>query len=271
MASIINAATSGGLVTSADTSGILQLQTASTTAVTVNASQNVGIGTTSPAYKLHVVKPSAGLTARFTDGDGITDVYGYGLEITRSVAYIKGSGALHLGSSAGYNGIVIDSAGNSTLSGNISVGGATVTTSGTGITFPATQSASSNANTLDDYEEGTWTPTIGGGYTGVTYSVQNGRYTKVGRLVTLTCYLQFSGTFDTTNIIVGSLPFDLSISYGGNAGTVGYWDVTTDGNLSAWISGSTTVQFYKIGTSGAAGSIGNVSGKYIVFSITGSI
>ncbi len=46
MASIINAATSGGLISTADTSGILQLQTASTTAVTVDASQNVGIGVT---------------------------------------------------------------------------------------------------------------------------------------------------------------------------------------------------------------------------------
>ena len=40
----------------------------------------------------------------------------------------------------------------------IGVGGATASASGTGITFPATQSASSDANTLDDYEEGTWTP-----------------------------------------------------------------------------------------------------------------
>ena len=54
MASIINAATSGGLISTADTSGILQLQTASTTAVTVDASQNVGIGTSSPATKLQV-------------------------------------------------------------------------------------------------------------------------------------------------------------------------------------------------------------------------
>jgi hypothetical protein len=46
------------------------------------------------------------------------------------------------------------------LAGNIGLGGATPTTSGTGITFPATASASTNANTLDDYEEGTWTPVI---------------------------------------------------------------------------------------------------------------
>ena len=43
-----------GLVQTADTSGILQLQTANTTAVTVDASQNVGIGTTSPDSKLTV-------------------------------------------------------------------------------------------------------------------------------------------------------------------------------------------------------------------------
>ena len=54
MASTINASTSSGIVQTADTSGVLQLQTASTTAVTVDASQNVGIGTNSPSVKLQV-------------------------------------------------------------------------------------------------------------------------------------------------------------------------------------------------------------------------
>jgi hypothetical protein len=55
MASIINAATSGGLVTTADTSGILQLQTAGTTAVTVDAAgglkilNTIGVGNTNPS------------------------------------------------------------------------------------------------------------------------------------------------------------------------------------------------------------------------------
>ena len=50
MASSIDASTSGagGVITTADNTGILQLKTAGTTAVTVDASQNVGIGTTSP-------------------------------------------------------------------------------------------------------------------------------------------------------------------------------------------------------------------------------
>jgi hypothetical protein len=54
MAVTINASTTAGLVNTADTSGVLALQTAGTTAVTVDASQNVGIGTASPGYKLDV-------------------------------------------------------------------------------------------------------------------------------------------------------------------------------------------------------------------------
>ena len=54
MASTLNASTSSGLISSGDTSGVLQLQTANTTALTVDTSANVGIGTTSPTNKLHV-------------------------------------------------------------------------------------------------------------------------------------------------------------------------------------------------------------------------
>ena len=54
MTSSINASLSAGLVNSADTSGILQLQTASTAALTITAAQNVGIGTASPSGKLNV-------------------------------------------------------------------------------------------------------------------------------------------------------------------------------------------------------------------------
>jgi hypothetical protein len=51
------------------------------------------------------------------------------------------------------------------------------------IVFPATQDASAGANTLDDYEEGTWTPAFGG-WNGA-YSSQSGFYTKIGNVVHL--------------------------------------------------------------------------------------
>ncbi len=53
------------------------------------------------------------------------------------------------------------------------------------IAFPANRIPSANPNTLDDYEEGTWTPTIsfGGASVGVAYGARTATYTKIGRLV----------------------------------------------------------------------------------------
>jgi hypothetical protein len=65
MASIINASTAGvgGVITTADNTGILNIQTAGTTAITVDASQNVGVGTTSPTQRLSLsIAGSAGAT-----------------------------------------------------------------------------------------------------------------------------------------------------------------------------------------------------------------
>jgi hypothetical protein len=67
MASSINASTSSGLVNTADTSGVLALQTANTTAVTIDASQNVGIGTTSPSRKLTVYATGNSVPAVITN------------------------------------------------------------------------------------------------------------------------------------------------------------------------------------------------------------
>ncbi len=65
----------------------------------------------------------------------------------------------------------------------LGVGNATPSTSGAGITFPASQSASTDANTLDDYEEGTWTPVITAGAGSLTSFTSSGRYTKIGNTV----------------------------------------------------------------------------------------
>jgi hypothetical protein len=107
----------------------------------------------------------------------------------------------------------IDTNGNIKTQATISVGGATPSTSGAGITFPATASLSSNANTLDDYEEGTWTPVIGGssGESGQTYSTQSGIYTKIGRLVVAQCKVEFTakGTISGSFVQLKGLPFNV--------------------------------------------------------------
>lgn len=96
-------------------------------------------------------------------------------------------------------------------SGTVILKGGTTSADGTGITFPATQSASTNANTLDDYEEGTWTPVIIGdsGQAGQVYATQTGAYTKIGRQVTLRFELSFSteGTFTGSYLLISGFPF----------------------------------------------------------------
>ena len=69
------------------------------------------------------------------------------------------------------------------------------------------------ANALNDYEEGTFTPTIttdaGGGNQGISYGDRYGSYTKVGRLVTITIFINTDSvtSFGTGNVIISPLPF----------------------------------------------------------------
>ena len=81
------------------------------------------------------------------------------------------------------------------------------------IKFPVTQVPSADANTLDDYEKGTWTPGISFATPGdlsVTYSTQSGRYTKVGRAFMFDGTIvtsAFTYTTATGSLRVSGLPF----------------------------------------------------------------
>ncbi len=78
------------------------------------------------------------------------------------------------------------------------------------IKFPATQVPSANVNTLDDYEEGTFTPamTFGGAAVGMTFSKQSGFYTKIGNMVMANLVLQLSAKGSSTGtVLVTGLPF----------------------------------------------------------------
>ncbi len=131
MATTINASTSAGLVSTADTSGVLQLQAANTTVL------------------------------------------------------------------------------NAELGKALALQGATSTT-GCGIAFPSAQVASADANTLDDYEEGTYTPTVAttGGSITLNASYNTLSYVKVGQLVTITGRLRVSAISSPTGTLTFTLPFN---------------------------------------------------------------
>lgn len=77
------------------------------------------------------------------------------------------------------------------------------------LSFPTSQNASANANSFDDYEEGTFTPTIIGLSTAGagTYSFQDGKYTKVGNRVLFSARCTWSAHTGTGVFVMGGLPF----------------------------------------------------------------
>jgi hypothetical protein len=80
-----------------------------------------------------------------------------------------------------------------------------------GIGFPATQVPSADANTLDDYEEGTWTPVIQGTtVAGVATGYGGGTYSRIGRMVFVIGFYTWSAHTGTGNLRIGGLPFTLS-------------------------------------------------------------
>ena len=99
--------------------------------------------------------------------------------------------------------------GTAIASTSVGVGNTTPSGGGAGIAFPATQSASTDANTLDDYEEGTWTPNVSGN---ATYSLQSGTYVKVGRLVTVRCQMQINVIGTGSSTTISGLPFTAATS-----------------------------------------------------------
>jgi hypothetical protein len=99
----------------------------------------------------------------------------------------------------------------------IGVGGATASASGAGVSFPATQSASSDANTLDDYEEGTWTPTATSQGGSITSYTSSGAYTKIGRIVCLQATITLTNVGTATGqLSLTNAPFSATTTYSYN-------------------------------------------------------
>lgn len=152
----------------------------------------------------------------------------------------------------GVEGMRLNASGNVQFAKNISIGGATPTTSGFGITFPGTQSASTNANTLDDYEEGTWTPNVGGN---ATYISRYGRYVKIGKQVSIQFEIRIDTLGTGSTQTMSGLPFTSDGDIGAvQTGCVSYWANLAVNTifLSFYVeNGLTSMQFVGKATSGA--------------------
>ena len=213
-------------------------------------SGNIGLGVAVPTKDVEV-SGELRVQASATGGTGVgIEAFAAG-GISYFTSYNRTTSAY---APASIIGSTVDITATTTVSGTlkgsatISVGNATPSASGAGITFPATQSASSNANTLDDYEEGTWTPAQGGGLTVAGTFVSSGTYTKIGR------QLFISGQMSAASIAVAAggiistnLPFSTT-GYG--AGGFGDYTLT---NGAVVITASLSI--YSVAAVGASGGI----------------
>ena len=183
----------------------------------------VGIGTGTPTYTLDVYKSAVGNVARFNSSSGNRS-----LNITSADngSYlgavwkrdINSSGGTHIWSTNGTERLRLQQA------GGISFNGDTAT-----------------ANALDDYEEGTWTPAC----STATISVLNSAvYTKIGRVVNASCYINLANDGTSANAELTGLPFTIQTNtyppavfqFSANSGS---------GTVGRGQSNSTTVSVYR--------------------------
>lgn len=328
MATTINAATTG-LVETSDGTAVLDLQTGGVTAIRVNATQAIGVGSTpsfGSAGQFLTSQGSAASPTWTSGGSGTVTSVGWtggivsvatatttpaftiagtsgGIPYFSSgatwassaaltqygVVYGGGAGAAPVATAAGTTGqflgantggaptwqtpaggspggtngqfqynnssafggaaVLLYNATGPIVLSTIGVGNTTPAASGAGVSFPATQSASSDANTLDDYEEGTFTATLAGAVNPTTPVTTTAYYTKVGRQVFVSIYFSNVNTTGASGgMTVTGLPFTPSASSTMSGGTVGMYSIATwTAGASVWSKlngGNTTLEFY---------------------------
>jgi hypothetical protein len=242
-------------------SGAYSFRDDGATRMFIDGTGNVGIGTLSPTNKF--VVSNGGALGYEIDPTPSTGTINRTLSYDRLILNYKPiehwalSHTFHV--SGGTLALTLASTGVATFSSTVET---------TGIKFPATQVASADANTLDDYEEGTWTASLTPITSGtISLSTSAGTFTKIGNQVTITAFLIVSSVSLPIGSIVyiGGLPFTIpNLDRLKGAPTVTYFDAPayTGQIRPAYSNKNSTLLSVVIDAS----LVGNADEFYITFS-----
>ena len=170
---------------------------------------------------------------------------------------------------ADLNGVNLSVTGTSTLDGNVTFkDNLTQGTAAKGVNFTAnTPVAGMTSQLLNAYEEGTWTPSVGGG---ATYWQQIGTYTRVGRLVTVFFAIEIRAINAGSPSTISGLPFTSNAASAGIISSFQFLAINQSVLTLGLASGATS--FILLGTPTPAAMVvtANVlqSGSYIVGTMT---
>ena len=233
--------------------------TGGSTVVTFDENGLIGMGTTTPSswngdanrLVLYESGVNTGMTIATTgnnncniffadsDTDGSAEYAGY-------IQYSHAQDELRLGANAGDRVRITD--GNVTL-----VGADLIMSSGNGISFAATSDAAGRSSELlDDYEEGSWTPTVDQG----TLSHVSAQYTKIGRLVMFAARIySFSNTTSSSELAIGGLPYNVAGNADDVAAGIVMYSYVGQANNTVMYLGSNNKLYWYAGHSGAFDNI----------------
>jgi hypothetical protein len=148
------------------------------------------------------------------------------------------------------------------VAGNLIIG-----TAGKGIDFSADPHAAGMTSELfDDYEEGTWTPTVGtnGGDGTYTVTANSATYTKIGNSVRISCFLTVNVTVNPTGaLLLGGLPFTSAE----NAAFVdGHNNLTASSGQGYLVSGGAFMRFNQAGSTASVDMSAGGGNKFVMVS-----
>jgi len=216
-----------------------------------STNDRVGIGTATPGVRVDI------LSDNNTSLAAVLRINSNNAAVNTSIAYdgIIASGGMTL--QAGTSQPIIFNTNGASEAGRINttgvyvLKGGTTTANGVGVAFPATQVASSDAKTLDDYEEGVWAPSVSGQVNLTSTTLVSARYTKIGRVVTVSGSV--TALITTSNTLayfaLQNLPFTAATNVPGPL-----WNDTRNTSGTTQVSGNILYGFLSAASGTTSGS-----------------